>query len=143
MNQHKVYVLAKDGHDAPKGQKYYRNEWTARYQPKDSEGHVIPHLADYSERFVENNTTWFKPLEDDEISKAKELLESKGYSVSSDAGVRTVHDIIKRAQALKLQYTEDDMRKAFESGREVHPKLQRVFRGCKYYNFDEYLKSLK
>jgi hypothetical protein len=86
MTEQKVYVLAKDGPDAPKGQKYYRNKWTTRYQPKDSEGHVIPYWADYSEKFVENNSTWFKPLEDDEISKAKELLLKAGYRLADPNG---------------------------------------------------------
>jgi hypothetical protein len=93
----KIYILQKDLVDARQGREYVfipsENLYYQKYDPKIDyvfpekcaayrDGiRIRPNVAPYHPYSVELNPEWFLLKEDNEISKAKELLEANDYCV--------------------------------------------------------------
>ncbi len=72
-----TYILQKDLPDSKAGDEYI---WNISQQAYCRYGN--DYGPNWLKEFVEDNEEWFLPFQADEIAKAKELLESKGYVVS-------------------------------------------------------------
>jgi hypothetical protein len=137
---HKIYILQKDLPDAKAGQKY-RQLADGHFEPIDDNGKFIGHITMQYRASVWGNPEWFLPEQEKPIQVQFE--PDKTYKIVSVHGViptiigvfdgETICKILKeidnlcnypfewsRAVYFGRKYTEEDLRAAFEAGRELY-----------------------
>jgi hypothetical protein len=153
MNEPKRYVLLKDT-PIDKAGGIWRESVTPfashYYKEHPTDPDKVGDWQFYAAKYVENNPTWFKPLEDDEITKAKELLIRAGYFVSDVpvAGTERWGAMVASLRPSNIKYTVDDLRKAFHAARyedQSYTEIAKRWGGSlpkRYPGFYDYLKHL-
>jgi hypothetical protein len=116
-NKPTVVILQKDLPCIQAGTRFHNCKGTDKYYPWFcfvEDRLLVPTNCEY--HFTWDHiklSEWFLPEEDHEVSKAKELLKSKGYVVFSKDQESLSEKIRELYGVAGLKYTEEDMLKCF------------------------------